>query len=309
MSKESNFKLHVTLVEDAIKTLCEEIHSYSPTLFILSEVETLYKSDEKNIPEKISINHMKVDKSNISTLLKKSFGNFYTDQVDDVSTKITKKYPGLIVLPPDARNNIVAIVEQINNLKLNCQDAFHALASNHHSRFDIAHKLFPMLINFQVFRKIPLPLLSGELYSIKFYWRETMLTKKYKKCDILNYLFNKKAAIADQSKIFNKNLEIWNNIDEFIAIVENEPDTSLFRIRRYSSIPTPTANLSIKIDGKLRTINSRASIPFILFQQPQKIRLLENYDVSNIKYSNRLNKTKYKPLISEINLDVLRKNN
>ena len=90
MSKESNFKLHVILVEDAIETLCEEIHSYSPTWFILSEVETLYKSDEKNTPEKISINHMKVDKSNISTLLKKSFGNFYTDQVDDVSTKITK---------------------------------------------------------------------------------------------------------------------------------------------------------------------------------------------------------------------------
>ena len=48
MSKESNFKLHVTLVEDAIKTLCEEIHSYSPTWFILSEVETLYKSDESS---------------------------------------------------------------------------------------------------------------------------------------------------------------------------------------------------------------------------------------------------------------------
>lgn len=103
--------------------------------------------------------------------------------------------------------------------------------------------------------------------------------------------------------------KIWNNIDEFIAIVENEPDTSLFTILRYSSIPTPTANLSIKIDEKLRTINRRASIPFILFEQPQEIRLLENYDASNIKYSNRLNKTKYKPLISEINLDVLRKNN
>ena len=46
MSKKSNFKLHVTLVEDAIETLCEEIHSYSPTWVILSEVETLYKSDE-----------------------------------------------------------------------------------------------------------------------------------------------------------------------------------------------------------------------------------------------------------------------
>lgn len=305
MSNNTKFKLNVTYLEDNISSLCNDIFNMDNVFCYANEVETLHKSHEEIAPDQISVYSLNNGPLKSKSLLYKIFGSFYLYGQRSISTKITKKFPGVIVLPNDAKCYISEKIAYINNIKKECSESFHNLANNHEDRFKIAHDIFPMLISFQVFRDLQLISNEGRINSINFYWRETMITKQFNKAQLLDFLYNKKAFIADKKKLFNKNIEAWGEIDSFIDTVNDTQENSRFRIKRHSSIPSPAANIAIETNNGIKRLNMRSSIPYIIFEHPKKIMLLNDYEANHTKSSNRLNKSKYVNLIPSINLEIM----
>lgn len=304
MSKNTTFKLNVTYLQDNISSFCNDIINMEDVLCHVTEVETLDKSHEENSPEQISVYCLNDGPLKSKSLLDKIYGSFYVKGQSSASTKITKKFPGVIILPSHTYEFISAKVTYINKLKKECADSFRKLANNHEDRFTIAHEIFPRLISFQVFRDLQLITTEGSINRINFYWRETMITKKYNKKQLLEYLYNKRTFVIDKSKLFNKNLDVWQDIDLFIDKVNLLPNNSQFRIKRHSFIPTPAANIYVESNDKIININKRSSIPFILFKHPKEITLLTNFDINKSKQSNRVAKSKYISLLPSINLEL-----
>lgn len=304
MSNSSKFKLNVTYLEDNINAFCKELWNMGELFAYVTEVETMHKSHEEHAPDKISVYPLNNGLLNSQNLLKKIYGNFYVDGQTLASTKITKKFPGVIVLPYKAKQHIYMKIMQINKIKQECAESFRKLANNHEDRFKIAHEIFPMLISFQVFRELQCIEQNDEINRIKFYWRETMVTKKFNRQQLLEYLYNKKTFIADKNKLFNKNLAVWCEVDSFIEAVSQLPKESQFRIKRHSTIPTPAANISMQCNDKSIILNKRSSIPIIVFSHPQKIVLLNDYRLDLNRTANRCNKSKYTDFIPSINLEL-----
>jgi len=211
-------------------------------------------------------------------------------QVSDIatlsteSTKITQKYPGIIIVPGDPKL-LNRHIEAINTAKITFASALRKVAADKSRRFEKVHQQFPGLIVQQATRKIYF--VEGQLNKVTFSWR-MHLNQDVKDHSQLMSLLEKRLAVAKMSPATNgpeKLVEIENAIDALENRVLKQGES--FRLRRENAFPVPIAHLFVKrpeeqqrAGGKYLDVNyfvKPASLPFFATGNDPDVTVLKTW--------------------------------
>ncbi len=187
------------------------------------------------------------------------------------STKAVFRLPGVIALEADPGEAIAACVESINQLKQEFAQTVQ-LIEDRNARFEIVHRLFPMLITLQATRQIQY--YNEEMRSVTFTWGRKSSIRVVTREELLENLRN-----LQHQKPIAFEPERWEEAinEDMIKLLALPKDTEL-RYRRDLKV-RPMANLLLA-DGtkKLR----EANLPIIIANPAENFRIgiLPNFDAS-----------------------------
>lgn len=269
MTTERLTELHDAILKE-IDRFGEYLDAHLPVRSTLMKIQPVTRHDERMQV----INSLDVDTANDASP-KAILDALKHIEVSDIatlsteSTKITQKYPGIIIVPGDPEV-VSGYIEAINTAKKTFASAMRAVAANKSSRFEKVHQQFPGLIAQQATRKIYF--VEGQLKKVTFSWRMHR-NQDVKDRAQLTKLLETRLAVAKMSPATigpKKLVEIKEAIEALENLVLKKGES--FRLRRDNAFPVPIAHLFVKrpedqqrAGGKYRDVNyfvKPASLPF-----------------------------------------------
>lgn len=156
------------------------------------------------------------------------------------STKITAKYPGLIVVKGDVQR-LKELINDINDAKANFAVAMRGVSANKNQRFEQVHGKIPGLISLQSTRKIQL--VEQTLKKVSFAWRMNIIQRRMKSQDLITQLKNRLATIHKSPATADmvNAIHIEQALDRLHNLVL-KPGEEL-RLSRTNNFPVPVAHL------------------------------------------------------------------
>ncbi len=291
-------------INENIALLYELLNKYTPCYSTITYLPYLDKEDEFSGVDNIKV-ETKVD--NISAReICDLFSRFYAAEKEDVSSKITLKFPGIIVLPAIAFNDITACLDTINHYKNNFAEIYGKASRK--DRFDKLHQAFPRLVTMQVTRAILYSQPVKRIKNINFYWHNNVITKPCNKQDALNKIY-RNLSLNNSNQLILPEEKVKNEIrlNDYISQLNTIPNSAKLRYHRNTGIPVPAANFHIQhFDDKPQIINYKLSLPRFIFNYPEKITLLDDYTRTNLINNNRQGKSRYTTIIAELGLEMLK---
>ncbi len=188
---------------------------------------------------------------------------------DEISTKVMKRHPGIIVVNSAEAETLIKTIELVNVAKKKFKNTILNLGNND-KKFEIVHKAIPQLITLAAYRNIHYEINAP--YSVRFTWMNKHSIKLLTKKDALKLLDN--SYQYGQSNIFKDSS--WHELvnKEILRITELSDKTKL-RIRRPTRV-SPQVN--VRFNAKSR-YHVSAALPFIIINASPDIKLgtLKNY--------------------------------
>ncbi len=247
-------------LRESMASICENIDELVNYIHVAPDVFTLaftlpdVTPDEENEPfEQISVTPVGQQEA-----LKKAcdaFKQFYIRP--DVSTKVTYRLPGIIVLPTCCYAQVQSLVESINELKTEFQQLVQTLGDRD-EKFEVVHQALPGLVTLQAYRKITL--LAQGVQSVGFTWankQSIVKLTRQKAIDILNKQKKRPPLLVPESQ--------WiQQVEREINDILNLPAQAQLRQRR----PVKTHPLiNVRFIKQIpRQQQYKASVPVLLCQ-------------------------------------------
>lgn len=292
-------------INENLALLYELLTTYTPHYSSISYLPYLDKDDELSGVDQIQIT---TKTNNISPReICDIFSTFYAADKEEVSSKITLKFPGIIVMPLSAFEEVTACIDKINHYK----NKFAVIYTNasKKDRFEKLHQAFPRLVTIQVTRAISYFQPVGKISNINFYWHHNVITKPCTKQDVLNKI-HRNLSLNNNNHFLAQEQKLQNEItlNHYIHQLNAIPNEAKLRYHRNTGVPVPAANFHIQnINSKPQILNYKFSLPKFIFNYPDRITLLENYYRTNQINNNRQGKSRYTTIIPELGIEMLRR--
>ncbi|MBS3797573.1 MULTISPECIES: DNA replication terminus site-binding protein [unclassified Pseudoalteromonas] len=200
--------------------------------------------------------------------IKNSFLDFHKD--GELSGKLAKRHPGIILLPRASFTDLEPYLSKINELKTEFKQKVLTL-DNNDARFDAVHSAVPGLMTLAFYRHIHFE--SQAPYSVRFTWMQKHSTKSLTRKLALTML-ERSSAYSNPRMIDQQQ---WQQLVEqekrkVSSLGENEK----LRIRRPIRV-TPEVNVRFADN---RRYHVSGAMPFIVFDDNPDIKLgeLKNYE-------------------------------
>lgn len=196
------------------------------------------------------------------------------------NTYLAKRYPGIIVLPQNLKQQFTDLNEQANRLRAIFSDSVKVGFDKRQDIHENLHKSLPNVVLLSAVRQIKV--LDGSfdhVSSVNFYWRSKKIKKHVKHDEAVNIL---------DSGLKARNFECFGlTKDEVVSRHGKETDllsrvptsSKIFEIR-FARVQ-PFLDIWCKDTGDTRAkryISTNATLPIILFNKPETINDLKNYE-------------------------------
>ncbi|MGI2115614.1 DNA replication terminus site-binding protein [Shewanella frigidimarina] len=269
---------HLNLVEalrELANFVCENallIHMYQlPNLAVGAEDEH---------PKVIQINQVLngVDQQS-KRFLKQSITQIEIQAFEE-NTYLAKRYPGVVVLPQHLKQSFSLLNDAVNKLRSDFYDSVKVGFNNRQSVHENLHELLPNIVLLSATRNVRyLECDADEVSSVNFYW----LIKKmvsHVKHDVAEKIINDGVDKIRNSDCFGLTRdELIERREKELELISRVPRSSKIVEVRYARVQ-PFIDVWTRNEDdsrNRRAIGVNASLPIILFKQPNKIYPLKDY--------------------------------
>lgn len=223
------------------------------------QLPDITSADENLIPESIHVNKLSGEIAHRAIL------NSFTDifKKDNLSSRVLKRHPGLLVLKNADTSAIINRLEQVNKAKSAFKECILAI-DNNDARFEAVHNAVPNLITLAAYRKIHFQ--SESPFSVRFTWMHKHATKTLTKKMALEML-DKSAGYRNPRMIDQQK---WQSLVAQEQLrVASLGDKEKLRIRRPTRV-SPQVNIRYTAQNRYHV---SAALPFILINPQPDVKL------------------------------------
>ncbi|WP_338365383.1 DNA replication terminus site-binding protein [uncultured Pseudoalteromonas sp.] len=223
------------------------------------QLPDITSADENLIPESIPVNKLSGEIAHRAIL------NSFTDifKKDNLSSRVLKRHPGLLVLKNADTSAIINRLEQVNKAKSAFKECILAI-DNNDARFEAVHNAVPNLITLAAYRKIHFQ--SESPFSVRFTWMHKHATKTLNKKMALEML-DKSAGYRNPRMIDQQK---WQSLVAQEQLrVASLGDKEKLRIRRPTRV-SPQVNIRYTAQNRYHV---SAALPFILINPQPDVKL------------------------------------
>lgn len=236
---------------EQIEKLRSFLNDHQPVMAELMTVGTVTRHEER-LKEVNPIEVSTISDASVDDIIR-VFQDFCIDDIDVLSrnsTKVTTKYPGLIIVPEGAEQ-LSGIICDINDAKSDFSSAMKSVNKAKHIRFEEVHRKLPGLVTAHSTRKILF--VEEQLKKVTFAWRLNRNQVRTTVSDLITLLDNRRSAAINSP--VTTDLTVVANIDRAKAILERKVlrDGDEYRLCRTNTFPVPIAHLfAYRPEGKER---------------------------------------------------------
>jgi DNA replication terminus site-binding protein len=209
------------------------------------------------------------------------FSNFMSNQDSTISTRFTKRLPGVIHVTYE-QERVRTLVNDINNLKDSIKQCVVKVPDK--KRFDFVHSAIPGLMTLQVYRHILYKDISNtQLRTVSLTWARRPTTDK---------LTKEEAIALVSSAVERSDTTLCNSLlieDDLLKAVKSAK-TNTFKHRRYSR-PLPIAQL--QYNDKEHPEQSNCYLPLLLIGNPlasYKLKPLKDFILKPLNKRKKVTK-------------------
>lgn len=224
-----------------INALGDFLDTNRPVMSVLMATESVTRHDER----KKEINTLGVDvqlNAPVEDIIR-VLSHLAVEDIETLSsesTKITRKYPGLVIVPGGGEQ-LSELICSINEAKNEFAAAMRRVDVDKNRRFDTVHKKLPGLVTLQSTRKILY--VDAQLKKVTFSWRLNKNQLKKDSAQLISILEGRQ-ALAMSPKV-NQDPKVLMDIETALEKVKKTvlaPGES-YRVCRVNSFPVPIAHL------------------------------------------------------------------
>lgn len=284
----------------------------------LASLPEPHSVDEFHPPQEIIVTHSVPDIDTLVDIFRQQRVNKHQSGDENFSTKITRKFPGFVVVK-NHHAEILTLVAEINQLrdrfagevKSLTRGSFHA---SQLSRHEILHQVYPWLVTLQVSRHIRV--VPENIRTLGFSWQIPVVHKFTGLETVIDRLRKELSEIQPGINLPKQDVEQLKQerSDEIMMLMllheeisdENE-QVRTFRLIRESNFPAVNVNIRYTsaddpddVAGPYK-LNYRAPLPLILFSEPGRFNPLKNYEKGERQKRGNFHE-KYRTVLARIGL-------
>lgn len=250
------------------------------------ELPDVLKTEEKKTPLDIPVLST-IKSQEALELAGHYFCDFMANTDNSISTRFTKRLPGVIHVTYD-QSRAIALINEINALKNSIKQEIIKIPEK--KRFDFVHGAIPGLMTLQVYRNILYKnIKNSPLRNVSLTWARRPTTDNMTKKDVISLVSS--AIERSGTTLSNSFL-----VDDQLLKAIRASKTDSFKRRRYSR-PLPIAQL--QFNNKDSAEQSNCYLPLLLIGEPlapYKIKPLKDF---TLKPLNKRKKVSKEVLLSE----------
>ena len=284
MSSE-NLPFYRDRILERIEQLRAFLNNHQPVMAELMTVGAVTRHEER-LKEVTPIEVSTISDASVDDIIR-VFQDFCIDDIDVLSrnsTKVTTKYPGLIIVPEGAEL-LSRIIRDINDAKTDFASAMKRVNDEKHIRFEEVHRKLPGLVTVASTRKIMF--VEARLKKVTFCRRLNRNQVKTNASELIAMLDKRRTAAVKSPA--TTDLTVVANIDRAKALLERKvlQDGDALRLCRTNTFPVPIAHLfSYRPEGTERGSSKyaetdykvvKASLPIFAVGQKPAFKGLQNW--------------------------------
>jgi DNA replication terminus site-binding protein len=269
--------------------------------------------EELNPPQEIIVSHSVPDVDTLVNIYRQQRVEKLHVRDEHFSTKITRKFPGFVVVRKNHKE-VIALVAEINRLRDKFAEVVKGITNFQQSRSEILHQVYPWLVTLQVSRNIrivnekirPLGFTRQIPVVHKFTRLETVIGRLRKELAELQPDINLTKQDIGRLKLERTEeimmLSLLND-----EVINDDEQLRKFRFIRESNFPAVNVNIRYTrsddpddVFGPYK-LNLRAPLPLILFSEPGRFNPLKNFVKGERQKRGDFNE-KYRSVLPRIGL-------
>ena len=295
---------------DELHSLLQDSEIGSAYLASLPEPRSM---EEYHPPQEIKVTHSVPGLDTLVDIYRQQRVDKGLAENEPYSTKITRKYPGFIVVNNN-HDEVLALVGEINRLRDKFADAVKSITQYIDSRSEILHQVCPWLVTLQVSRNIRI--VTEKIRTLGFTWQIPVVHKFTRLETVIDRLRRELTALQPDIRLTIqdvKRLKQERSEEIMMLSLLNEEvsheDEQLrrFRIIRESNFPAVNVNIRYTsphdpddVSGPYK-LNFRAPLPLILFSEPSRFNPLKDYEKGERQKRGNVDE-KYRSVLPRIGL-------
>ncbi|HBQ4935149.1 TPA: DNA replication protein [Klebsiella pneumoniae] len=246
--------------------------------------------EEYDPPQYIKVSHSEPDLDTLVDIYRQQRVDKSQAKNEPYSTKITRKYPGYIVV----NNNhdlVTELVGEINRIRDNFADVVKGITQYKDTRSEILHQVCPWLVTLQVSRNIRI--VTQKIRTLGFTWQIPVVHKFTRLETVIDRLRRELTELKPDISLTLQDVKRLKQerIEEIMMLsalneeaCHEDEQLRKFRFIRESNFPAVNVNIRYTspddpddLSGPYK-LNFRAPLPLILFSEPGRFNPLKDYE-------------------------------